>query len=434
MQITRENLSPTSTKLTIVADQSAIDQVKDIVLSRLSKDIKLPGFRPGKAPTELVEKQVDQSVLQSEFLNEAMNLMYDQAIRSENVRVVAQPEINITKFVPFTTLEFTAEVESVGDIKLTDYKKIKMIPEKVEVNAKEVNDVIDNLRERASERKEVEREAKDGDEIVIDFKGVDAKTKELIEGAEGNAYPLVLGSKAFIPGFEDELVGLKAGDKKSFNITFPEDYGAASLQSRKVTFDVEVHKVEELVKPKADDEFAGKVGPFKTIAELKTDIKKQLKQEKENQAKQKFDNDLLQKIADLSEVPLPSSLVEDEVVRLEEDEKRSIAYRGQTWQEHLDEEGVTEEQHKERQRPVAETRIKVGLLLGEIAEKEGISVNENELELKLEQLKKQYTDPTMQEELDKPENRRDIYSRLMIEKTIDRLNVIVTAKSKTAAK
>lgn len=434
MQIKRETLSPTTTKLSVTADAPELDQIKQIVLSRLSQDIKLPGFRAGKAPANLVEKNIDQNVLQSEFLNEAVNQLYEQAVRSEQVRIAAPPEINITKFVPFTTLEFTAEVETVGEITLGNYKNVKVTPPKAEVTAKEVDEVIDNLRQRAAVKSAAQRPAKQGDEVTIDFTGVDPTTKEHIDGADGQEYPLILGSGTFIPGFEEELIGLKPGEKKSFVIKFPADYGAAMLRDKEVNFTVTVLKINELQKPKLDDQFAASAGPFKTVAELKKDIKNQLLKEKQSQAEQQYDNDLLQKIADSSEVAIPKTIVEDEVMRLEEEEKRSITYRGQTWQEHLAEEAVTEEQHRDRQRPLAETRIKVGLLLGDIAEKEKITVTDEELKARIEELKEQYTDDAMRAQLDQPENRRDIYSRMMIDKTVKHLRDINLAKPAKAAK
>src|SRR5690606_2381802 len=143
-----------------------------------------------------------------------------------------------------------------------------------------VEEVLDRLAVRDADKAEVQRAAKDGDEVWIDFKGVDAKTKEPVAGADGKDYPLALGSNTFIPGFEPELIGLKAGDEKTFPITFPKDYGVKALQSKKVEFTVTVKKVTEIQKPKLDDTFAAKVGPFKSIDDLKTDIKKQLTAER----------------------------------------------------------------------------------------------------------------------------------------------------------
>ncbi|MFO0781729.1 MAG: trigger factor [Candidatus Saccharimonadales bacterium] len=421
MQVSLEQINPTRIKLIISADATEIEPVKEAVVARLSKNVKVQGFRTGKAPKNLIEKQLDQSALQTEVLEQLVNNLYVKAVEEQKLRPVAQPSISITKFVPYTTLEFAAESDAVGEIKLADYKKIKLAATKSEVTAKDVNEVLENLRGRGAVKEEVTRTAKDGDEVVIDFAGTDAKTKEAIAGADGKDYPLVLGSKNFIPGFEDELIGLKAGEEKTFDIVFPADYGAKALQSKKVTFKVTVHKVQELKKPALDDTFAASIGPFKTVDELKADIKKQLKVERDQEAQRKYDNDLLQKIAEKSDVAVPEALVQEEMQRMEDEEKQNIMYRGQTWQEHLDEEGLTAEQHLEKQRPNAELRVKGGLILGEIAEEEHISVTPEEHEIRMQLLKGQYQDPQMQAELDKPENRRDIMSRMLTEKTLDKL-------------
>ena len=173
--------------------------------------------------------------------------------------------------------------------------------------------------------------------------------------------------------------------------------------------------------PKAEDDFAKKAGPVSTLAELKADIKKQLKEEKQRQADADHQNELVRQIADKTEVEVPKSLLEEELLRMEEQEKQNLAYRGQTWQEHLKEEGVTEDQHRDRQRPDATVRVKAGLILSEIASREGITVTPEELEVRRQILKGQYQDPQMQAELDKPENLRDIESRLMTEKTLAKL-------------
>jgi trigger factor len=421
MQVKREQINPTKIKLTITADQKLIGEVKEKSVASLSQNVKVQGFRPGKAPKNLVEKQLDQTLLQSEVLEQAVNKLYVDAIQQEGLRPVSQPEVAITKFVPYTTLEFTAEAEVIGEIELADYKKIKLTKPKTEVTAKDLSDVLDNIRQRAATKEEVKRAAKNNDELIIDFAGTDAATKEAIAGADGKDYPLTLGSKTFIPGFEEELVGLKPAAKKTFEITFPADYGAKTLQNRKVNFAVTVKKVQELKKPELDDKFAATIGPFKTVDELKTDVKKQLKAERQQEAQRAYDNELLEKIADQSIVAIPDSLIEEEMNRMEEEEKRNIAYRGQTWQEHLAEEGLTEEEHLEKQRPNAELRVKGGLILGVISEKENVTVTPEELEIRMQLLKGQYTDPAMQEELDKPESRRDIMSRMLTEKTLAKL-------------
>lgn len=425
MQITTKNSSPTKIELTIAADQALMDTTKAHVLADLAKTVKLAGFRKGHAPAALIEKNVDPATLQSQFLDHAINDMYVEAITKEKLRPVATPEVTVTKFVPFTTLEFTATVEVVGKITLGDYKAVKVSKKTEKVTADDVTAVVDDLRARDSKKEEVKRAAKDGDEVTIDFEGVDAKTKEPLAGGKGDDYPLVIGSNTFIPGFEPELIGLKAGDTKSFDVTFPKDYGATELQNKKVTFTVTVKAVKEVKLPELTDELAASVGPFKTVAELKADIKKQLQAEKDAGAQRTFESDLLEAVAKTAKADIPKVLVEEEIDRMEEEEKRNLVYRGQTWQEHLEAEGKTDAEHREGLREQAEARVKTGLVLGEVAEAEKITVSDKELDERIAELKKQYTDKQMQAELDKPENRRDLRSRLLTEKTIARLTSFV---------
>jgi trigger factor len=431
MQVQRDNLSETKVKLTVMADQQQLDTTKEYVVTSLGRNVKVQGFRAGKAPSHLIERQIDQSTLQTEFLERVINNLYINAVQEEGLRPTNNPEISITKFVPFTTLEFTAEVEIIGKLKLPDYKKISFPRTSVKVTAKDVDEVLANLRTRAAIKEEVKRVAKDGDEVTIDFAGVDSKTKESINGAEGKDYALILGSKTFIPGFEEQLVGLKAGGEKSFPITFPGDYGVADLQKRKVTFNVTLTKVQKLVEPKLDESFAASIGPFTSLEELKTDIKRQLEVERQQQARSDYNNGLLEHIANLTTVQMPDSLIETEIDRIEEEEKRNLVYRGQTWQEHLDSEGITAEEHRAKNKSGAELRVKAGLILTEVSEREGISVSPEEINVRINLLKGQYSDEAMQVELDKPEGRRDIGSRILSEKTIDVLAEYATAKKKT---
>ncbi len=421
MHVTKKNLSDTKVKLTLVADTALLEAEKNKTLKQFAENVKIQGFREGKAPLNMVEKSVDPARLQSEFLEHAVNRLYLAALDHEKLRPVAPPDVKITKFVPFETLEVEAEVDVVGEIKLADYKKIKLTADKVTVDAKEVDEVIANLRTREAEKKDVDRAAKDKDEVWIDFKGVDAKTKEEIKGADGKDYPLLLGSNTFIPGFETNLVGMKSGDEKTFVLSFPKDYGVKALQNRKVEFTVTAKKVQEVIEPKLDDALAAKVGPFKTVAELKSDIKKELAARKEADAEQKYTDDLITKIAEKSKVAIPEILITEQIDRLEQEQRQNLMYRGQTWQEWLESEGITEEKFRTDARPMAELRVKAGLILSEIAEAENIEVTPEELEVQIQILKARYQDPQMQAELAKPEGRRTIASRILTDKTVTKL-------------
>jgi trigger factor len=420
MHITKKILSPNEVEIMITANEADLSPVKQRTLKKLAPQVKLPGFREGKVPLNLVEKNLDSQLFQSEVLDAAVNALYQEALNQEDLRPVDNPSMTLTKFVPFTTLEFTLKVPVIGDIVLPDYKKISVKKEPVSIDAKQVNDVVVSLQKRMAERSAVDRAAKDGDEVVIDFKGVDAKG-EPVNGAEGQDYPLTLGSNSFIPGFEANLIGMKPNEVKVFTIVFPKDYGVKALQSKKVTFTVTIKSINELVEPKADDEFAAKAGPFKTLVELKADIKKQLLVERENEAKRNHEEALLKAIADKTKMSVPKQLVDEQIERIETEEKQNLVYRGQTWEEHLKQEGVTAEEHKEQKRSAAEQRVKIGIILSEIAEVEKIKVTPEEFEIRLQMLKTQYRDPSTLSQLEKPEVQRDLLAQMMTEKTLEKL-------------
>jgi trigger factor len=420
MQVIRKDTSLTNVTLSVEGDANDLEPIRQHVLSHFRRTVKVPGFREGRAPANLIEKHVNQQAFIDEFMEHALNELYRRAVDQEQIRPVSTPNVQLKKFVPYTQLEFEAETEIIGPIKLPNYKVMKQAKPKLTVSAKEVDDVIKSLQTRMAERSTVERAAKNGDELTIDFMGTD-ETGKAISGADGKDYQLQLGSNTFIPGFEQNLIGAKAGETKNFEVTFPNEYGVAALQNKKVKFRVDVQMVQELKEPIADNEFAKKAGPFKTLAELKADVKKQLTVERQQQVDTEYQNELVRKLAAKTEIEVPKSLVEEENSQLEEREKQDLVYRGQTWQEHLKAEGITEEQHRQRHYPEALERVKIGLILTEIADREGLLVTPEELEIRLQILKGQYKDPQMQTELDKQENRRDIEARIMTEKTLGKL-------------
>ena len=420
----------TSTNITISidADPATLTKIKHATLKRLnSPSLKVPGFRAGKAPLNMIEKHLDTNQLHSEFIDAVLNHFFVSAISSEKLRTVGQPNVNLKKFVPFTTMEFEITSDVLGEVILPDYKKIKHSKTQPKIEVKDINDVIASLQKRMADKKVVTRAAKEGDEVVVDFKGNDTEGKP-INGAEGQDYQLLLGSDTFIPGFEPNLIGMKKNDTKTFTIPFPKDYSVAVLRGKKVTFNVTIKEVNELIEPKVDDNFAAKAGPFKTLKELKADIKNQLTIEKQRELDRIFENELLEKIIAKTQVDIPKTLIDEQVLRLEQDERQNLTYQGQTWQEHLAEEGVTEEEHRKRNQPEAEKQITIGVMLGAIGDKENIDVTPAETEVRLQLLKGQYTDKAMQAELDKPEAQRDIESRIRTEKIIARLSDYATSK------
>lgn len=420
MQVKISHPTTTEAVVTVIATEKELQAIKTHVIGHYQGRIKVPGFRSGNVPPAILEKHLDPNALQTDFLEEGIQQLFSQAVDAHKLRPVGQPEISITKFVPYSTLEFEAKMPVVGEVKLADYKKIKKARPLVKLTAADVNDVLESLRERAADHTDVDRAAKAGDQVWIDFKGTDTKG-EPVTGADGKDYPLILGSNTFIPGFEDNLLGMKANEEKSFTLTFPKDYGVKALANKKVTFAVTVTKVQAVKKPKLDDEFATKVGPFKDLAELKADIKQQVTVERQREADAQYQSELVEDIAKKSTLDVPKVLVEEQIDRMEQDERQNLMYRGQTWEDHLREEKVTAEEHREQKREQATIRVKASLVLAEIAEAEDLTVSEDELEVRMQILKQQYQDPQMQAELAKPETRRDIASRILTEKTLDKV-------------
>jgi trigger factor len=419
MKLHTERKKDTTVVFEIAAESNEMSNIKNKVLHILAPRVKVAGFREGKVPMELVEKNIDEATLQSEFLNEAIQTLYLAAVKEERIRPVGQPEVNVTKFVPYEVLEFTMEIPVVGSIKLPNYKKISAKRAEVKISADQVQDVLKNLQVRAAEKTEVKRSAKLTDEAWIDFKGVDKKG-EPISGADGTDYPLVLGSGTFIPGFEDNVVGMNVGDEKSFDVTFPKDYGAKALQNAKVTFTVTLKKINEVAEPKLDDAFAGKIGPFETLKQLKDDIKKQLEQEEKQRVERDFEAAIVDELSEKTEVAIPDTLIDEQQEAVLQEVRQNAIRRGLTYDEMLKNLGKTEEAYiKEEVRPEAIRRIKAGLILSEIADIENIDVEPEVLEARIQVLKGQYSDKSMQDELDKPENRREINARLRTEKVIE---------------
>jgi len=423
LKITRTQTNDTLITLQIVVDEATLGISKKHAIEKLGKSVKITGFREGKAPASLVEKSIDQNALAEEFLNEAINHSYPDAVREEKINPISSPKIEVTKFAPFTTVEYKAEITMIGEIKLADYTKLTAKKEVISPDKADIEQVIDNMRSQLAEKPEVDRVAQKGDQVLINFDGKDSSGKP-VNGAKGESYPLVIGSDTFIPGFEEHVIGLKAGETKTFTISFPKDYGVKALQAKKVTFTVDVQKVLEIKKPELDEELVKKVSPgLTTVAELRADIKKQLDVEADAKAIRAYENALVAEIVEKSSVEVPDELVEEQAVNVMRDLTQNILYRGQTMEEYLEAIGMTAEEQKEKEvLPEANRRLKAGILLSEIAEKEGISVTPEEIQIRVSVMKQRYvSDAEMQKQLDDVNNQRELGAQIMTEKTIAKI-------------
>lgn len=422
MKTTVKNLSDTKVSLTISVTSEELKKAELVSLDKLGKTVKVPGFRKGKVPASVVAKHIDAQTLQAELLDNAISKAVSEAFTSENIQAIDRPEVEVKKYVPGSELEFTAEVEIIPAVKLGDYKKLTSKKKVEKVTDKDVTEIIDRMRQSLAEKKEVTRAAKNEDETLIDFVG--KKDNVAFDGGTGTDYTLVLGSGQFIPGFEEGIVGHKAGETFDLELTFPEDYHAKELAGEKVVFTTTLKAVKEVVPAELNDEFAAKCGPFTSVDELKEDIKRELTAQKEREATEKLKDELVSELIEVSEVPVPEILVKDQERSIEQDFTQNLAYRGISLDSYLEaEKFVTKEEWLDKEvRPAAEKRVKAGLALAELSKVLKIEASADELADHINQYREQYANnKEALKQFEQPEVQRDIANRLLTEKTVDTL-------------
>ena len=422
MKTSIKNLSDTKVQLTITLDAEALAIAEQVATVKLARNVKVAGFRKGKTPLAIATKNIDPAVLQEDVLDNAISKAVSEAFIESKLQVLDRPMVEVKKFVPGETLEFTAEVEILPKVKLGNYKKLKVTTEKIDIKDKDMNEVIDRIRQGFAEKKEVKRAAKNGDETIIDFVG--KKDGIAFDGGTGSDYPLTLGSNQFVPGFEEGIIGHSAGDVFDIELTFPADYGSADLKGAKVTFTTTLKAVKEVALPELTDEFAAKSGPFKTVDELKADIKRELTTQKERENNEKLKDDLVKQLVAISDVPAPAILIEDQSKSIEQDFVNNLAYQGITLDQYLDNKGFESKEKwiENEVKEVAEKRVKAGLVLAELSKVEKIEASTAELDAHVETYRQQYAkNPEALKQFEQPEVRRDIANRLLTEKTVDRL-------------
>ncbi|MDK2899110.1 MAG: trigger factor [Patescibacteria group bacterium] len=422
METSVKNISDTKVKVTITLDTERLAIAEQVAVTKLAHDVKVPGFRKGKTPVAVAAKNIDPQVLQDKILDNAISKAVADAFLENKIQALDRPMVEVKKYVPGETLEFTAETEILPKIKLGNYKKLKITKEKISIETTEVDEVIERMRKGLAEKKEVKRAAKNGDETVIDFIG--KKDGVAFDGGTGNDYPLTLGSNQFVPGFEEGVIGHKVGDVFDIELTFPADYGSAELKGAKVTFTTTLKAINEIVLPEINDEFAAKVGPFKTVSDLKADIKRELTSQKEHESNEKIKDDLVSQLVAISEVPVPEILITDQMKSIEQDFINNLMYQGLSIEQYLENNGFeSKEKWLETEvRLVAEKRVKAGLVLAELSKAEKVEATTAELDAHVEAYRQQYAkNPEALKQFEQPEVRRDIANRLLTEKTVDLL-------------
>jgi trigger factor len=378
MKFDLKNLPKSQIELIVEMPAQEVEKYLDLAAKNLSQDLKMPGFRPGHIPPKIVEQNLGKEKLWQEAANEALKKSYVKIIIDNKMEAIGQPQIQIVKIAPQNPFVYKATFTVLPEIKLPDCRKIKVKRREAKVEQKEIDKMFLNLQKSRAQYKKVERGAKFSDAIEIDFKTYLDKVP--INSGESKDHPLILGEGKFVPGFEDNLVNMKAGDKKEFTVHFPKDYHQKNLAGREVEFHVEMKKVQEQILPAFDDNFAKSLGKFKDLADLKNKLLQNLKAEAEQKEKDRLDMEIMDKISQKVNFDLPEILVAGEIEKMLEELKNMVAASGGEYEKYLQHIKKTENDLKNDFRGRAEKRVKIGLLLREIAKKEKIYARDEEVE------------------------------------------------------
>ena len=367
-------------KLEFTIEAKVFDEAIKKVFNKNAKYFNIPGFRKGKAPMAMVEKFYGTEIFYEDAFNEVVPSAYDEAIKAEKLEVVSKPNIDVTQIGKGKDLIFTAVVQTKPEVKLGKYKGIEVEKTVYKVTDEAVDNEINRMAERNARMVTVtDRAAKKGDITVIKFEGGTAENHEL-----------ELGSGSFIPGFEDQVIGMKIDEVKDVKVTFPEDYFSKELAGKEAIFKVTVHEIKKKELPKLDDEFAKDVSEFDTIKELKDDTKKKLQTELDNKGKAELEEAAMKVVTDASEVEIPSGMIDMEIEAMADDMNRRLQYQGVTFDQYLQMIGKTMEDFRKDNEEAGKSSAKMKLVLEAVVKDAKIKVEEKEITAKLEELAKMY--------------------------------------------
>ena len=379
MSLQVEKMEKNMAKLTIEVAAEDLEKAMQNAYQKAKGRISIPGFRKGKAPRKMIEQMYGKGVFLEDAVNALIPEHYSKALAECDLEIVSQPTIDITQAEPGKALIFTAEVATKPEVTLGDYKGVEVPKTEINVTDEDVDAEIKKEQEKNSRTINVEdRGAQLQDVVTIDFEGsVDGVP---FDGGQATEYPLTLGSNTFIPGFEEQLVGAKVGDDVDVKVTFPEEYQAKELAGKEAVFQCDVKKVEAKELPELDDDFAQDASEFDTLAEYKEDIKKNLTEKKEKEARAAKENAAVDKAIENAQMEIPDAMLNTQVRQMLDDFSRRMQSQGLTMEQYFQFTGMTLEKMQEEMKPQALKRIQTRLVLEKIAEVENIQPTDEEVE------------------------------------------------------
>lgn len=391
-----EKTGATSGRLEFTIDQETIQEGLDRTFKKVRKNLNVPGFRKGKIPRKMFNQRFGEEALYEDTLNDLLPVAYQKAVEEAGIEPVDQPEIDIESIEKGQDWKLVAEVTLKPEVKLGQYKDLEVTKQDREVTDEAVEQNLQTQRESLAELTVKEDAAEEGDTVVIDFEGF--KEDEPFEGGKAENHSLELGSGSFIPGFEDQLVGVKAGEEKEVNVTFPEDYQAEDLAGEEVTFKVTVHEVKAKELPELDDEFAKDADDeVETLDELKAKIRKNLEEGRENAAQDAKDDEAIRKAVENAEIEeIPHAMAHDEVHRQMDMFLNNLKQQGIQPEMYYQMTNSTEADLHKQFEGEAEQNVRTNLVLEQIVAEEELDATEEDIEKEIKDLASQYNMPEEQ--------------------------------------
>ncbi len=419
MSLQVEKLEKNMAKLTIEVSAVELDKAIDAAYKKNKNKISIPGFRKGKAPRKMIEQMYGKEVFYEDAANALLPDAYEKAMAECTEVIVSSPKIEVTQIEAGKPFIFTAEVALKPEVTLGKYKGVKVDKVEVEVTEEEVDAAINKERESNARTITVEdRAVKDGDMTVIDFEGfVDGVA---FEGGKGENYPLTIGSGAFIPGFEEALVGAEIGKETDVNVTFPEDYQAAELAGKAAVFKCTVKEIKEKQLPELDDEFASEVSEFDTMAEYKEDVKKNLTAKKEADAKNAKEDAVIDAIIADAQMEIPDAMLETQQRQMIEEFAQRLRSQGLSMEQYLQFTGLTPAAMMEQVKPQTLRKIQSRLVLEAVAAAENITASEEEFEEEVKTMGEAYQlDADKVKELLAEDGKKQVMEDICVKKAVE---------------
>ena len=379
-------------KLSFVVEAEKFEEAMKKVYTKTAKYFNIPGFRKGKAPMQLVERQYGSEIFYEDAFNELVPEVYDAAIKENNVEAVSKPNIDITQMEKGKDLIFTATVQTKPEVKLGKYKGIEIKKIEYNVSEEDINHEIGHMQEKNSRLVSVDdRPVENGDITVIDFEGsVDGVP---FEGGKAEGHELEIGSNTFIPGFEDQIIGMKVDEEKDIKVKFPDEYFSKDLAGKDAIFKIKLHEIKKKELPKLDDEFAKDVSEFDTLEELKNSIKEKIDVENKNKEKYETEEEAIKTVCENTEIDIPSGMIEVEIDNMVKDIEGRLSYQGLKLEQYLQMVGKTEEDMRKEFEDQAKKSVKSRLVLAAVVKAEKLEASEEEVGEKIKEMAKQYNRP-----------------------------------------